>query len=183
MDIKKFEIADVTLIVPRKYCDDRGYFSETYNRKVFEAVCGTASFVQDNQAFSKDKGTIRGLHFQAPPMAQAKLIRVVKGAVLDVAVDLRRNSTTFGRHIAVELSASNWAQLLVPTGFAHGYCTLEPDTEVLYKVDQYYSSENDKGLAWDDPDLAINWPHREQAILSAKDREQPAFKDLPPYFT
>ena len=183
MEIKRLEISDVMLLVPKKFGDHRGYFSETYNQKDFEAVCGKIDFVQDNQARSLETGTIRGLHFQTPPMAQTKLIRVLKGAILDVAVDLRRSSRTYGQHIAVELSEQNWAQLLVPAGFAHGYCTLLPDTEVFYKVDQFYSPEHDRGLAWNDPELGINWPVTSNAVLSDKDQAHPVLADLPAYFT
>ena len=182
MDVKRFDIPDIVLLVPQIFGDHRGYFCETYNQKTFDAVCGSLHFIQDNQAFSRDRGTVRGLHFQTPPMAQSKLVRVLKGAVIDVAVDLRRTSKTYGRHVAVELSAKNRAQLLVPAGFAHGYCTLEPNTEIFYKVDQFYSPEHDRGLAWNDPDLAIDWPVDEDAVLSEKDRKQPAFAQLPPYF-
>ncbi len=129
-----------------------------------------ATFVQDNHALSRDIGTLRGLHFQLPPKAQDKLVRVTRGAILDVVVDVRRSSPTFGRHLAIELSADNWRQLWVPKGFAHGYCTLKPDTEVIYKVTDAYAPEHDAGIAFDDPALGIVWPAtRETAILSAKD--------------
>ena len=182
MEVRRLEIPEVMLLVPKKFGDQRGYFSETYSEKSFEAACGPMRFIQDNQAFSQDTGTMRGLHFQIPPMAQSKLIRVLKGAILDVAVDLRQSSKTFGHHVSVQLSAQNWAQLLIPAGFAHGYFTLEPDTEVFYKVDQFYSPDHEKGLAWDDPDLAIAWPQMDNAVLSDKDRNQPSFRQLPAYF-
>ena len=135
--------------------------------------------MQDNHSLSAAAGTIRGLHFQIAPHAQAKLVRVVRGRVLDVAVDLRRSSPTFGRHFAVELSADNWAQLFVPVGFAHGFCTLTEDVEVLYKVSELYSPAHDRGLAWDDPDLAIAWPvAAPSAVLSDKDRRWPRLRDL-----
>jgi dTDP-4-dehydrorhamnose 3,5-epimerase len=170
-------------VPPPRFAHDRGFFSEVYNRKAFEAAGLAMEFVQDNHSWSAKAGTVRGLHFQSAPFAQDKLIRVVRGRILDVAVDLRRSSPTFGRHVAVELSAENWRQLLVPVGFAHGFCTLEPDCEVIYKVSGYYSAAHDLGLAWDDPELAIAWPvSPEEATLSDKDRRQPRLADLPAYF-
>jgi dTDP-4-dehydrorhamnose 3,5-epimerase len=183
MEVIPTAIADVRIIVPRKHGDRRGFLSEVWSRRAFEAVGIEIDFVQDNHSLSAEAGTLRGLHFQSPPHAQAKLVRVLRGAVLDVAVDLRRSSTTFGRHVAVELSAESWRQLLVPRGFAHGFVTLEPMTEVLYKVDAFYAPADDKGLRWDDPDLAIDWRLGDRApILSARDREQPAWRELPAYF-
>ena len=174
MKIESLDIADVKLITPRKFGDNRGFFSETWNAKVLADAGFTALFVQDNHAMSAEKGTVRGLHFQTPPMAQGKLVRVTRGAVLDVAVDVRRSSPTFGRHVSAVLSAENWQQLWVPAGFAHGYCTLQPDTEVIYKVTAYYSPANDKGILWDDPALGIPWPvTRAAAHLSDKDKIQP----------
>jgi dTDP-4-dehydrorhamnose 3,5-epimerase len=176
-------LAGVKILTPRKIRDERGYFSETYNRQALAASGIDLIFVQDNHSLSTEKGVVRGLHFQSPPFAQDKLVRVVRGAILDVAVDLRASSPTFGRHVAVELSAANWRQLLIPIGFAHGFCTLEPDTQVLYKVTNYYSAIHDKGLAWDDRALGINWPIAvERAILSEKDRKHPILRDLPPIF-
>jgi len=172
MDVHPTIIPDVKIITPRRFSDDRGFFSETYNMRTLHEAGIALDFVQDNHSLSARKGTLRGLHFQAPPMAQDKLVRVTRGAVLDVAVDIRRDSPTFGRHVAVELSAENWRQLLVPIGFAHAFCTLEPDTEVLYKVTNYYSAEHDAGIAWDDPDLAIDWPVADP-VLSDKDRAHP----------
>jgi dTDP-4-dehydrorhamnose 3,5-epimerase len=173
----------VKFVPPTRWGDDRGFFSEVYNRKAFEAAGLAMEFVQDNHSWSAKAGTVRGLHFQSAPFAQDKLIRVVRGRILDVAVDLRRSSPTFGRHVAVELSAENWRQLLVPVGFAHGFCTLEPDCEVIYKVSGYYAAAHDLGLAWDDPELAIAWPvSPEEATLSDKDRRQPRLADLPAYF-
>ena len=174
MKIESLDIADVKLITPRKFGDNRGFFSETWNAKALADAGFTALFVQDNHAMSAEKGTVRGLHFQTPPMAQGKLVRVTRGAVLDVAVDVRRSSPTFGRHVSAVLSAENWQQLWVPAGFAHGYCTLQPDTEVIYKVTAYYSPANDKGILWDDPALGIPWPvTRAAAHLSDKDKIQP----------
>ena len=139
--------------------------------------------MQDNHSLSAEKGVVRGLHFQVPPFAQDKLVRVVRGSVFDAAVDLRRGSPTYGKHVSVVLSAEEWNQILVPIGFAHGLMTLEPDTEVIYKVSNYYSAEHDKGLLWNDPALGIEWPVAEdEAILSAKDKVQPRLADLLPYF-
>jgi dTDP-4-dehydrorhamnose 3,5-epimerase len=183
MIVENTALAGVKIVTPRKHGDHRGFFSEIYNRSAFEQAGLALEFVQDNHSRSAETGTVRGLHFQSPPFAQDKLVRVTRGAILDVAVDLRASSATFGRHVAVELSAENWRQLLVPIGFAHGFCTLEPDTEVLYKVTNYYSAENDKGLAWDDPALGIVWPATaDKAVLSGKDRQHPRLKDLPPIF-
>jgi dTDP-4-dehydrorhamnose 3,5-epimerase len=183
MNVEDTALAGVKIITPRKHGDHRGFFSEIYNQREFERAGIGLHFVQDNHSRSAEVGTIRGLHFQSPPFAQDKLVRVVRGAVLDVAVDLRRSSPTYGKHVAVELSAENWRQLLVPIGFAHGFCTLEPNTEVLYKVTNYYSAANDLGLAWDDPALGIAWPVKtDGAVLSDKDRRHPALKELPGIF-
>lgn len=181
--IEPTAIADVKIVVPQRFEDARGFFAETYNRQVFAAAGIGVEFVQDNHSLSVPAGTVRGLHFQSPPFAQDKLVRVVRGRILDVAVDLRASSPSFGRHVAVELSAQNRRQLFVPVGFAHGFCTLEPETEVLYKVSNYYSKAHDHGLAWDDPALAIAWPVApERAVLSDKDRQHPRLADLPSYF-
>src|SRR5262249_24553541 len=140
-------------------------------------------FVQDNHSLSRSVGTVRGLHFQAPPHAQHKLVRVTRGRIFDVAVDIRRKSNTFGRHVAVELSSDNWLQLLVPVGFAHGFCTLEPNTEIQYKVSSPYSPEHDAGILWDDPDLGIAWPAaRQTAVISERDNALPRLKDAPTLF-
>jgi len=183
LDVVSAAIPDVKIIVPKAFADSRGYFSETYNRQRFADHGITLDFVQDNQSLSVEAGTIRGLHFQSPPMAQDKLVRVLRGRIVDVAVDLRRSSPTYGRWVAEELSAENRKQMLVPIGFAHGFCTLEPNTEVLYKVTNYYSGSHDLGVAWDDPQLAVKWPvSASQAVLSDKDRTLPAFSALPRYF-
>ena len=175
MKIERLAIPDVILIAPRKFADARGFFSETWNERALSDAGIAARFVQDNHAASTAKGTVRGLHFQLPPMAQDKLVRVTRGAVLDVAVDIRRGSPTFGQHVAAVLSAENWAQLWVPKGFAHGYCTLQADTEVIYKVTDYYSPAHDRGIQWDDPALGIAWPVTSaNALLSDKDTMQPA---------
>lgn len=179
MEVVSLAIPDVKIIKPKKFGDHRGFFSETYSRKAFEAAGLDLDFVQDNQSLSAEVGTIRGLHFQTPPFAQDKLLRVVRGAVFDVAVDLRKESPTFGRHVSAVISADEWNQILVPIGFAHGFCTLEPNTEVIYKVTNYYAPANDKGLLWNDPDLGIQWPDAaKEPKLSDKDKIQPRLKDL-----
>ena len=174
-------IPEVLLITPKRHGDARGWFSETWSRRAFEASGLSHDFVQDNQAFSARPGTVRGLHFQAAPAAQAKLVRVLKGAIYDVAVDIRAGSRTFGQWVAATLTAEGGEQLLVPRGFAHGYCTIEPDTELFYKVDGPYAPETEGGICWNDPDLAIDWPvTAAAAILSDKDQVLPRLKDLPP---
>ena len=185
VDVRPLAIAEVKLITPRIFRDTRGFFSETYNARAFADAIGIeAVFVQDNHSLSVDKGVLRGLHFQIPPRTQDKLIRVVRGAIFDVAVDIRRGSPTYGRHATAVLSAQSWAQLWVPKGFAHGFCTLEPDTEVIYKVTDLYAPECDKGLRWDDPALGIAWPvAAKDAILSPKDTTHPTLAELPAYFT
>jgi dTDP-4-dehydrorhamnose 3,5-epimerase len=176
-------LPDVKIVNPQRIGDQRGFFSETYNRQRFAEAGIDVEFVQDNHSLSAVPGTVRGLHFQSEPFAQAKLVRVVRGRILDVAVDIRRSSPTFGKHVAVELSAENGLQLLVPVGFAHGFCTLEPDTEIVYKVSGYYSAAHDHGLRWNDPALGIDWPVAPaNAVLSDKDKKQPLLAELPAYF-
>ncbi|HXP97396.1 MAG TPA: dTDP-4-dehydrorhamnose 3,5-epimerase [Telmatospirillum sp.] len=183
MDVLATKIPDVRIVKPRRFGDHRGFFSETFNVKTFAEAGISKPFVQDNHSLSGPKGTIRGLHFQIPPFAQDKLVRVVRGAILDVAVDIRRNSPTYGQSVAVVLSAEEWNQLYIPIGFAHGFCTIEPDTEVIYKVTNFYSAEHDRGLLWNDPDLSIDWPvSGDAAVLSDKDKVHPRLKDLPAYF-
>ena len=183
MDVESLAIPDVKVIRPKKFGDHRGFFSETYSKRAFEAAGLHYDFVQDNQSLSAEVGTVRGLHFQTPPFAQDKLLRVLRGAVYDVAVDIRKGSPTYGRHVAVRISAEEWNQILIPAGFAHGFCTLEPDTEVLYKVTNFYSPSHDKGLAWDDPALGIDWPVApDRARLSDKDRTHPRLADLGDWF-
>ena len=178
------EIPDVVIVEPAKHGDARGFFSEVFRADVFEKGGIAARFVQDNHSYSAPKGVLRGLHFQLNPSAQGKLVRAPKGSVLDVAVDIRTGSPTFGKHVAVELSAANWRQLWVPPGFAHGFVTLEPDTEVMYKVTSYYDPATDRGLAFDDPDLGIDWGMDVSSLtLSDKDRRHPRLKDLPTAFT
>ena len=170
MDVRNLGLPGLQLLKPRRFADTRGYFVETYNERTLLAAGITARFVQDNQSYSRNPGTIRGLHFQLPPAAQAKLVRVVQGSVYDVAVDLRVGSPACGRWEGMTLTAEHGEQLFVPRGFAHGFCTLEPDTVVAYKVDEFYAPASDSGLIWNDPMLAIDWPLRPgQAVLSDKD--------------
>ncbi|WP_293860712.1 dTDP-4-dehydrorhamnose 3,5-epimerase [uncultured Alsobacter sp.] len=179
MQVETFPIAGVMLVRPVRHGDTRGWFEETFRADRYAEAGIADAFVQDNQSFSARKGTVRGLHFQLAPFAQSKLIRVLSGAILDVAVDLRRSSPTFGRHVAVRLDAAGGAQLYVPVGFAHGFCTLEPDTAIAYKVGAYYSREHDRGIRWDDPDLGIDWPvTAQEAELSDKDRVTPFLRDV-----
>lgn len=183
MDIRALDIAGLFLITPRRHVDERGFFAEVFRQDLFEGAIGPFRFVQDNHSRSGAKGTLRGLHFQAPPRAQGKLVRVTRGAVLDVAVDARAGSASYGRHIAVELSAENGQQLWIPPGFLHGFCTLTDDTEFLYKVTDYYSAAHDGAVAHDDPDLAIRWPFApDQLTLSPKDRAAGRLRDLAPLF-
>jgi len=180
--VERLRISEIVAIKPVRYEDERGFFSETYNRRALADVGIEAEFVQDNHSLSVPQGTLRGLHFQAPPAAQAKLVSVVRGVILDVAVDLRVGSPSFGQHVCCELSAREWNQIYIPQGFAHGFCTLEPDTEVTYKVSDYYAPELDRGLMWNDPELGIDWPISDP-LLSEKDRSHPPLRDLPQYFT
>jgi dTDP-4-dehydrorhamnose 3,5-epimerase len=179
MQLEALAIPDVKLVTPRIFRDARGFFSETWNERALAAAGIRARFVQDNHAFSTEAGTVRGLHFQREPMAQDKLVRVTRGAIYDVAVDIRRGSPTFGRHVGVVLSSENWAQLWIPKGFAHGYATLEPDTEVVYKVTEFYSPADDAGIRWDDPALGIAWPVDERrVVLSDKDMRLPLLAEI-----
>lgn len=174
---------DVKLIEARRFEDARGFFSETYSQRAFAEVGIDIAFVQDNQSRSADKGTVRGLHFQTHPFAQDKLVRVLRGSILDVVVDIRHGSPTFGEHEKAVLSAANGLQLLVPIGFAHGLVTLEPETEVFYKVSNFYSAANDGGLLWNDPALGIDWQlGSTEPVLSDKDRKHPLLADLPRHF-
>lgn len=178
MQVTSLAIPEVRLISPVKHGDHRGFFSETYNKQAFAAAGIAADFVQDNHSLSGEAGTVRGLHFQVPPRAQAKLLRVVRGAVFDVVVDLRWGSPSYGRHVSATLSAAAWNQIFVPAGFAHGFCTLEPGTEVLYKVSEFYAPEAEQGLLWNDPELAIDWPAGAGTVLSERDRGWPRLRDL-----
>jgi len=183
MQVQALEIPAVKLITPVKHADDRGYFSETFHAETLARAGVDGRFVQDNHSLSRQRGVVRGLHYQVPPRAQGKLVRVTRGAVFDVAVDLRRGSPTFAKHVSAVLSAANWAQLWIPVGFAHGFCTLESDTEVQYKVTDYYAPDCDHGILWSDPALGIPWPIPvAEAILSEKDRRQPLLCNAPAAF-
>lgn len=173
---RSLDIPEILLITPKKFGDARGYFMETYSAAEYSNLGIDTIFVQDNQSLSEKSGTLRGLHFQVPPKPQAKLIRVLQGRIFDVAVDLRRGSPTYGRWCAAKLTAQGGEQLFIPRGFAHGFCTLEPNTEVAYKVDEYYAPECEVGLIWDDPTIGISWPIiRAEAVLSERDRKWPLF--------
>ncbi len=177
MNIIKTEIDGVVIIEPRLFKDDRGYFFESYSEKDFNAQVREIKFVQDNESKSS-YGVLRGLHFQKPPYAQSKLVRVIKGAVLDVAVDIRKGSPTFGKHVAVELTEDNHRQFFIPRGFAHGFSVLTPEVIFQYKCDNFYAPQSEGALAWDDPDLGIDWRiPSDKIILSEKDRHHPRLKD------
>lgn len=169
------EIPEVLIIEPKVFGDERGFFMEVYNKKDFEEIGLSQEFVQDNHSKST-KDVLRGLHYQKDPMAQGKLVRCVRGAILDVAVDIRKGSPTYGKWVSAEITAENKKLIWVPRGFAHGFITLEDDTEVIYKVDNLYSPENDRGIAWNDPDVGVEWP-TDNPILSDKDSKQPLLKD------
>ncbi len=174
MNIIETGIEDLVIIEPTYHGDNRGYFAETYHDRKFADLGISETFVQDNHTRSEKAGTLRGLHFQLPPAAQAKLVRVVRGSVFDVAVDLRPLSPTFGKFASVELSEENHRQFFVPVGLAHGFCTLENDTEVIYKVSRYYAPEREGGIAWNDPELGIPWPVDADGVtLSEKDKILP----------
>jgi dTDP-4-dehydrorhamnose 3,5-epimerase len=183
MQVLETAIADVKLIKPVRHADSRGFFSEVFKESELRKHAIDINFVQDNHSLSVSKGVVRGLHFQIAPFAQAKLLRVVAGSILDVAVDIRGGSPSYGRHVAIVLSATDWSQIFIPEGFAHGYCTLEANTEVLYKVNTYYSPEHDRGLLWNDPALGIAWPvSDDEALVSDRDRRHPVLSRLPQHF-
>ena len=168
--VKKTFIEDVLIISPRRFADDRGFFSETYNARALSDAGFDQKFVQDNHSLSIEKGTVRGLHYQAPPAAQGKLVRVSRGAVYDIAVDIRVGSPTFGKHVKELLSSDNGLQLYVPEGFLHGFITMEPNTEVQYKVTDFYSADHDGAVLWNSPELGIDWgDEAANAVLSKKD--------------
>ena len=176
MQVIPTEIPDVKLLIPRRFQDARGFFSETYNKESLRPLGIGVEFVQDNHSLSVETGVVRGLHYQVPPMAQDKLVRVTSGAIMDIALDIRRSSPTFGRHVAVRISAQEWNQIFVPIGFAHGFVTLEPNTQVIYKVSAPYSPSHERGIRWNDPELKINWGIEEpDAILSERDRKHVPF--------
>lgn len=166
------------IICPKRFTDPRGWFSETWNAEAFARLGLPQGFCQDNQSFSKLKGTLRGLHYQALPNAQAKLVRCLQGSIFDVAVDIRKFSPTFGQWVGAKLSADNGRQLFVPAGYAHGFLTLEGDCMVAYKVDAYYSAQDDRGIAWDDPSIGIEWPINGKPVLSARDAALPQLSEL-----
>lgn len=183
MKVERLAIPEVMLITPPRFGDARGFFSETYNAARFTAAGIPDVFVQDNHSMSAPNGVIRGLHCQIAPHVQGKLVRCVKGAIWDVAVDIRMGSPTYGQHVAAELSAENWQQLWVPGGFLHGFCTLLPDTEVIYKVTDVWNKDCERGVIWDDPDLALPWPVLPgAAVLSDKDAVLPKLADCDPWY-
>jgi len=178
IEVRPLGLEGVVEIIPRRFADTRGWFSETWNAARFVEAGLDCDWVQDNHAYSEHAGVVRALHFQRPPMAQAKLVRVVRGSVFDVAVDIRRGSPDFGRWVGITLTAAQGNQILVPRGFAHGYVTLEPDCEVVYKVDAPYSSAHEQGIAWADPAIGVSWPEVGPRVLSDKDREAPLLADV-----
>ncbi|MEA2840402.1 MAG: dTDP-4-dehydrorhamnose 3,5-epimerase [Methylobacteriaceae bacterium] len=181
---ERLPIPDVILIRVRKFADSRGHFLETFRKSDFAEISIGCEFVQDNQAFSAQAGTIRGLHFQVPPHAQAKLVRVLHGAVYDAAVDLRRGSPTYGKWCGARLTAAGGEQIFVPRGFAHGYCTLEADTVVAYKVDNYYAPQSEAGLIWNDPEIGIDWTiPASRVLVSDKDSKLPSLRTFDTPFT
>jgi len=183
MKVERLSVPDLVLVTPPRHGDERGFFSEVWKQSAFSDAGIDLPFIQDNQSLSSDRGVIRGLHCQVGPNAQGKLVRCLRGAIWDVAVDARRGSPTYGQWAAAELSAENWSQLWVPPGFLHGFCTLRPDTEVLYKVTAPYDRAAERGVIWNDPDLALPWPvAAADAILSDKDRLLPSWADSPALF-
>ena len=177
--ITPLAISEVLLITPKRHGDARGWFTETWSKKAMEAAGLDLDFVQDNQAFNAKAGTVRGLHFQQAPHAQAKLIRSIQGTILDVAVDVREGSATYGQWVAAELTADGGEQLLVPRGFAHGYCTLTDDCMIAYKVDGPYAPQTEGAVLWNDPDIGIDWRFAGEVTLSDKDKVAPRLKDMP----
>lgn len=174
MEVRPLSLDGVFEIIPRKFGDDRGFFSETFKIDTLRDAGIDLNFVQDNHSYSAAKGVVRGLHYQLPPFAQDKLVRVIRGAILDVAVDIRKSSPNFGKWLALEVSAEKWNQILVPKGFAHGFITLTDDTEVIYKVTDYYTPEHDRSIRFDDPSIGINWPIPASGVqLSDKDKNAP----------
>lgn len=183
MKIQQTSLPGVVILTPVRFSDNRGFFSESWNYQRMAQAAFDIDFVQDNHSLSREVGTLRGLHFQAPPHAQIKLIRCGRGALYDVAVDIRHGSPTFGRWIGVELSFDNGKQVLIPEGFLHGFVTREPDTEIIYKCSDYYAPDCDAAVRFDDPDISIDWGLDAAPILSDKDAAAPRLADLPAYFT
>lgn len=183
MVVEPTPIPDLKILTPKRIGDARGFFAETYSHRALEAAGISVPFVQDNQSLSREKGVVRGLHYQLPPFAQGKLIRVLRGAIWDVAVDIRRSSPTFGQHFGLELSADNFRQLWIPPGFAHGFSTLTSDAEVVYKVTAYYSPQHDRGILWNDPELKIDWRvDTSGVVLSDKDTKHPRLNEAKELF-
>lgn len=183
MEIEPLELPDILLIRPKVITDERGYFVETFNKRDLPETIGNVEFVQDNQSLSRLPFTIRGLHFQIKPSAQAKLVRVLSGSILDVVVDIRRGSPNYGKHATTILTAAGFEQLWVPIGFAHGFCALEANSGVLYKVTDFFDPAAERGIRWDDPELRIDWGVSEVKItMSAKDQQLPLLRDLPSFF-
>ena len=183
LETRRLEIPDILEIRPARHRDERGFFSETWNATTWQAAGVDPTFVQDNQSFSSLPGVLRGLHYQEPPFAQAKLVRVTRGAIFDVAVDIRHGSPSFGGWVGLIVSAEAWNQVFVPPGFAHGFLTLEPDCEVLYKVSAPYSPQHDRSIRWDDPAIGIAWPlDGREPILSDKDKAAPRLAEAAPAF-
>lgn len=183
LEITDTKLSGIKLLKPKRFGDHRGFFAETYSQQAYAALGVDATFVQDNHSVSAAVGTVRGLHFQAPPHAQAKLVRCGRGAIFDVAVDIRRGSPTYGRWAGYTLSAENGAQLYIPVGFAHGFATLEPDSEIIYKCSDYYTPETEGALRWDDPDIGIKWPLTSAPVLSGKDATAPLLAGFNSPFT
>jgi dTDP-4-dehydrorhamnose 3,5-epimerase len=183
MQIERLKLADLLLIAPNKHADRRGFFSETYRGDVLASAGVRSEFVQDNHVYSAERGVLRGLHFQIPPRAQGQLVRCTRGAILDVAVDIRKGSPTFGHHVAVELSAENWKQLWVPPGFAHGYLALSEEIDFLYKCTDFYAPEHERAIRWDDAQLGVQWPLPANVtpLVSDKDARAPSFRDADTY--
>ncbi|PAD85368.1 dTDP-4-dehydrorhamnose 3,5-epimerase [Niallia circulans] len=183
MQITETFIQGLKVVEPKVFGDHRGWFMETFNEEIFQKAVIDIRFVQDNQSFSATKGTLRGLHYQLNPKAQTKLVRCTKGAIFDVAVDIRKGSPTFGKWFGIELSAENKKQLLIPQGFAHGFMTITDDVEVQYKVDNLYAPDCDRGISWNDPEIGIEWPLEITPVLSEKDEKAPLLKDADNNFT
>lgn len=184
MKISVLDIPEIRILKPQRFVDGRGYFSEIYNKRTLSSLGIEVEFVQDNCSLSIEEGTVRGLHFQIPPFAQDKLVRVIRGKMFDVAVDLRHGSPSYGRYVSAILSAEEWNQIYIPKGFAHGFCTLEPNTEVGYRVSEYYAPEYERGVHWNDPDLGIDWPiSGSEVTLAARDQTLPPLKGLSEFFT